>query len=368
MYKISLKEYKENMQYFYYFDILIKDLDVNKEFFLKDNGISPSTYRKCRTIYQNIGDKIIESLCNVFKVKYVSKEFIEIFEDRINKIYNNLYYKIYDTYEDDLNYLDNLLKEDYIIKPIILLMKLEMLANYPIDISKYIKANVDEYFEVRKYINFFNEDLLELFDIISFAFEKNIPEKSLMKNYNNSLAYFTLASKLCDNRRYAESIFMAKKAEELLIKEHNYKRLVNLNIKVMHCLNLLENYKECFELASNQLYNLKSFINVDFELKYTIQNLVISALALGKYKYVEEILINKESLSINECFYLLIAEYKLDKNKYNEIYSFYLSNSNDNSELFVLLNNYLITNNKKVLLKFENTKIIEKTINILKIA
>ena len=87
MFNINLSIYKESKQYFQLFDILLKDLDINKEAFLKDVGISPSSYRKARTIEQNIGDKIVEQLCRALGYKKASVEFIEEFEIFFNKIY-----------------------------------------------------------------------------------------------------------------------------------------------------------------------------------------------------------------------------------------------------------------------------------------
>lgn len=369
MYKINLNDYKSSMKYFNFFDVQIKKLDIDKEDFLRDNNISPSTYRKCRNFYQKGGSTIIKKLCEIFNVKYVDETFIIDLENKINKIYHKIYYKIRNSFDEDLDYLNNLLKENNIMKPIVQLIKLELLANFPIDINKFIRENKNIYNEIKKYSQFLNEDLLEILDNLSFVFEKDIPEKALMKNYKNSLAYFSLASRLCDEERYAESIFMAKKAETILIEEKNYKRLLHLNTKIMHCLNLLENYKECFELCEMQLLTIDCFTDVDYEYQYTIQNLVISALALKKYKYVEDILLNKEKIYINECFCLLVAEYKLNKKNYKEYFKYYYENSKDEmKELLKILDNYLKSGNKKVLMKLENTKILKKILKVLKIA
>ena len=233
MYKINLNDYKSSMKYFNFFDVQIKKLDIDKEDFLRDNNISPSTYRKCRNFYQKGGSTIIKKLCEIFNVKYVDETFIIDLENKINKIYHKIYYKIRNSFDEDLDYLNNLLKENNIMKPIVQLIKLELLANFPIDINKFIRENENIYNEIKKYSQFLNEDLLEILDNLSFVFEKDIPEKALMKNYKNSLAYFSLASRLCDEERYAESIFMAKKAETILIEEKNYKRLLHLNTKIM---------------------------------------------------------------------------------------------------------------------------------------
>ena len=58
------------------------------------------------------------------------------------------------------------------MKPIVQLIKLELLANFPIDINKFIRENKNIYNEIKKYSQFLNEDLLEILDNLSFVFEK----------------------------------------------------------------------------------------------------------------------------------------------------------------------------------------------------
>ena len=62
MYKIDLSDYKSTKYYFYLFDIMIKEKSIRKEELLMDNKISPSTYRRCRQLEQNIGFVIVEKL------------------------------------------------------------------------------------------------------------------------------------------------------------------------------------------------------------------------------------------------------------------------------------------------------------------
>lgn len=92
----------------------------------------------------------------------------------------------------------------------------------------------------------------------------------------------------------------------------------------MHCLNLLGNNLECFT-------------DVDFEYQYTMQNLALSALALKKYKYVEELLLNKSRVYINECFCLLVSEYKINKHTYKECFDYYYENNKE--DVFKLIDN-----------------------------
>lgn len=367
MFKIDLSIYKESKQYFQLFDILLKDVDINKETFLKDAGISPSSYRKARTIEQNIGDKIVEQLCRIFGYKKASVEFIEEFEVFFNKIYFNVYYKIYNTYDDDLKTIDKMIEDNYIIKPILNLLKLFLLSNSKTDAEIIIRDNKEMYNDIKKYLAFFNEDLLEIVDILSLAFETKIQEEIIMKTYKNSLAYYSLASRLCSDKRYVESLFIAKKAEDALVREKNYKRLLFLNLKMMNCLNSIHSYQDCFDLAYMQLYTLQSFSETDFEYNQTTNNLAVCCLALKKYDYIADVLINKKYISLTELCALLVAKYKLNTKEYDELYDLY-NNTIGQEEKIILngLNNYLKTNDKTQLSVLKNKRILESIIYAIK--
>lgn len=360
MFNINLSIYKESKQYFQLFDILLKDLDINKEAFLKDVGISPSSYRKARTIEQNIGDKIVEQLCRALGYKKASVEFIEEFENFFNKIYFNVYYKIYKTYDDDLKIIDKMIEDNYIIKPILYLLKLFLLSNSKTDVSKIINENKEMYNDIKNYLFFFNDDLLEIVDILSLAFETKIQEEIVMKTYKNSLAYYSLASRLCSDKRYVESLFIGKKAEEVLVREKNYKRLLYLNVKMMHCLNSIHSYQDCYDLAYMQLFTLQSFVDTGYEYNHTTNNLAVCCLPLKKYKYISDLLLGKKHISLTELCCLLVAKFKLDQNDYEKLYSSYFNIMEESDRKIIEgLNNYLKTGDKKELWVLENPKIME---------
>ena len=54
MLKIKFDEYKENKQYLLLFDVLIKKEHNNKDLFLEDIDITPSSYRRAKSTEQNI--------------------------------------------------------------------------------------------------------------------------------------------------------------------------------------------------------------------------------------------------------------------------------------------------------------------------
>ena len=369
MFSISLKSYKNTKYYFSLFDVLLKKVSITKDDFLKESGISPSSYRKARTIEQNIGEKIISQLCDSLNYNNVSDNFLNEFEEFINNIYYNVYYKVYANYEKDLNKLDELLSENYIIFPIIHLFKLFMIANSHIESNDFINEYKEQFIELKKYTIFLNEDLLEIYDILSLFFEPTIPENLLFKNYRNSLIYYSISSRLCRDKRFVECLFISKKAEEILVKEKNYKRLLYLNIKVMYSLCSIHSYQECFDLANMQLYTLQSFVNTEFEFNNTIKHLVISALALRKYNVVENILINKKNITITELCCLLIAKYNTDDIEYINMFKYYLSalKKPEDKSAITSINNCLINNERKELINLENVNILDSLIHVIKI-
>lgn len=367
MFKINLSIYKESKQYFQLFDILLKDLDINKEAFLKDVGISPSSYRKARTIEQNIGDKIIEQLCNALKYKKATIDFISELEQLFNRVYFNMYYKIFKFFDKDLEIIDSLINQNYIVKPILILLKLFLLANEKKDVWEYKRDNIELYNDLKRYLIFFNEDLLEIMDILALVFEEDIPEEIMMKTYKNSLAYYSLSSRLCDDRRFVESLFIAKKAEDVLVRERNYKRLLYLNVKMMFCLNSIHSYQECFDLASMQLLTLQSFVDTEFEYSYTIKHLAICSTALKKYKYVSELISEQKNISLAELTCLLVAKFNISEVEYEKFYNFYFNKmSFTDKENLNILNNYLKNNDKKGLNKLEFGILTEIIISALK--
>ena len=87
MLKIKFDEYKENKQYLLLFDVLIKKEHNNKDLFLEDIDITPSSYRRAKSTEQNIGKNIVDKLCEYFNIKKVSVEEVEKYQIYLNKIY-----------------------------------------------------------------------------------------------------------------------------------------------------------------------------------------------------------------------------------------------------------------------------------------
>lgn len=367
MSKIDLTVYKETKYYFQLFDILIRERKLTKEPFLKEIGISPSSYRKSRITERNAGEKISETLCEHLGYNKANYELVCSVEKLLNKVYKNIYYKIYTTYKEDLAYIDQLIDGNYIIFPILKLIKIFIIANSKMDADLFVENYYEIYDELQKYFSFFNEDLLEIFDIISLAFDERINENMIFKEYNNSLAYCSLSSRLWKDGKYLECLFLSQKTEEVLVKEQNYRRLVSLNVTRIYCLNALGNYQESYELSENMLATIKSFNEVDYESKYIVSHLALSCLPLKKYKYCSELLLNKNKVSLTDICCILIAKFFTNKKEYESLLEHYLGIvNNEDKFIFKCLDGVLKRKNLKSLNALNSPKLIRYFPDLLK--
>ena len=135
----------------------------------------------------------------------------------------------------------------------------------------------------------------------------------------------------------------------------------------MHSLNSLGKFEECYEISKMQLISIQSFNDVEFEYDNTVKNFVISCIALNKYDIISDILLKKESITMNELFCLLISTFYTDKSKYFELYNDYDKILiGDNKNKLELLNTYLFEQNKKNLDNLKSTDINENIFRALK--
>ncbi len=371
MFKIDLSCYFSSKQYFILYDILFKELSINKEPFLISNGINPSSYRRARSKEQQIGSTISKQLSKVIGYKELSVEQLVQIEKRINQIYFNIYYKIYDTYEDDLKFIKMLLNDQYLIFPILKLFFLFLTIHNQNQEQVVINDLKIEFSELKKYVPFFTTELQEIFDLISIKFDYNNLSKLKSKNYNNALFYYEIAFKLQDDEQYLESLYYANICKEELLKVGNYKRLIYLNNIILKNYLEISNYDACIDLSINQLYTLKSFNFLGYDLGYeyhkTKDYLNISAIALGKYDLVIDILAENKILSSSDKVILLIAYYNDNQTNYKN-YLNKLINNCKHQILFINLDNYLTKKDKpaKEYLKMHLSKYLLKILNIKK--
>lgn len=71
---IKLSEYQNTSIYFYLFDAIIKNKNLNKDEFLISIGISPTSYRRARKSEQAIGHEIIKILADYFNYRLLTHD------------------------------------------------------------------------------------------------------------------------------------------------------------------------------------------------------------------------------------------------------------------------------------------------------
>ncbi len=195
MNKFDFSIYKQTRIYFVLFDAYLKNRSINKEMFFNKLYINYSSYRRAREYEEKVGSQILKQLCDYFEFKVPNNVIIDRIEELTNRIYHNMYYKIYTTYESDLEEIDRLLDEKYILFPILKLFKLFLHVNAKAGAIKIMKDNQELYDNVKIYKKFFTEELEEIYEILSFFFEDEIGDKEWSKSYDNALTYQLLASR-----------------------------------------------------------------------------------------------------------------------------------------------------------------------------
>lgn len=315
MKKFDLSVYKSSKPYFDLLDVYIKEQGIRKESFLIEIGVTPSSYRKCRKGELNIGHEIVGIIARKFSFKVPSDEFLDELEKFTNKVYKNIYYKNFRTYKEDMEYIDNMLSENYIIFPMFKLLKLFMIAASNEDVSKIQNNNRELYDEVALYQTFFEYGINDLFEIIYLVFTDTISKDHWIKNYKNGMAYFVLSTRSYLDGRYIESIFYGDKCKKMLFEDGNVNRLFYLNNTIMSSLIYVENYEECADMAFRQLASLES-INFQEKFQFTMSKKfrILALLGEKKYDLIKEENINNFDMTLTELVCMIIAMY-LKNNK-----------------------------------------------------
>ncbi len=326
MKKFDLSKYKENQPYFYFFDVFIKELGLSKETFLIKIGVAPSSYRKCRKGELNIGNDIVAMIARNLSLKVPSPEFIDEFEKFINKVYFDIYYKNYKTYAEDLVYVDELLKENNLLFPIIKLLKIFMIAASNEDVDKIRTTNNELYEEIIKYETFLNYGVFELFEVVYLVFTDAISRDHWIKNYDNGMSYYVLSTRSYFAERYIESLFYGEKCKSILFNDGNINRLFYLNNILMSSLISVENFEECYNVAAKQLLALKSLDSLQESQYMRCRKFkIVSLLGKREYKKIVEDYWDDESMTLTEVICILISLYQIKQNdkkytKYEEYY------------------------------------------------
>lgn len=368
MKKINISEYKGSRIYFYFFDIYLKINDIRKEEIFAELYINNSSYRRSRDYEQKVGKQIIKQLSNHFDFVIPEPSLVEQLETKINEIYYNMYYRIYDSYDDDLAFLNKLLDENTLLGPIIKLIKLFMLVNTHKSIS-YVKKNYQELYEdVKRYYDFFILQLKEIYEILNLFFDSDIILSDEWRhNYKNAMSYQIVASKCYSEKKYIETIFFGKCAQDILYKDLNFKRIISVNRTIMSSYLYIGNYDECLNIAEKQILYLKSIDFSDYEIESAIIFETVALLALERYQDVKEKLKDYQKMNLTLITCMLVSLFKIEKKEYVKFYNENIEYlDEEDKKFFILLNDYLKNPVKTTLSDITKYQIMGPLLKILK--
>ena len=169
---LNISDYKKTMYQIPIFDVLIKEGVENKDAFLESKKIAPTSYRRAKTKEQNIGEEIVKKLAKHFKLKLITDDIVDKLEKLLNEIYLDINFRVSTKHNIYLEQLDKLLDEDYIISPIIELIKLFVVTFSENDIPVILTEHIEDFNYVSDYKDMFNEDLLIIYNMLKLAYSK----------------------------------------------------------------------------------------------------------------------------------------------------------------------------------------------------
>lgn len=352
MSKFDFSIYKGSKQFFYLFDVYIKYTNNSKKDLYHRLNINNSSYRRARDMEQKVGKEIIKTLSDFFELVVPTNEQIEELEIVANRIYNNMYYKIYNTYDSDMEYINNMLETKSLLFPILNLLKIFFICNSTSSAREVFNQNKDLYFKTKIYTEFFSPELNNLLEILKLFFDDFTLNNEWPHEYDNAMSYQILASKYYVDDQYIQSIFYSTKANELLLKDCNFKRYITNNRTLMNSLLCAGNYDLCYELAKKQLYSVNSLDYSNYEKSIIEDFICIAMLGQRKYQTLIDNLINCQFLTLNKISCLLLSLYIMDK---REFYSYIDKNikydqMDEEQEIFIKkIIDYLINKDKDIL-------------------
>lgn len=367
MIKIKLDQYKENKQYLLLFDILIKQVANNKDIFLEDLDITPSSYRRAKQTEQNIGENIVNTLCNYFMMKKPTILDIDTYQLFINKIYYEYYYNLNTNSLYILGKLDELINENNLMYPIFILFKLLFILINDNNTSLIINENQYLYEQVIKYKQFYNEELQDVLNHVEILFDKDFHNKKIYLDSKNGITYSIVSSKYLQANKYIESLYYAQKAKEIFIADENYKRVTYVNFNIMSCYCNLNNFEKYYNLAHTQYLALSSFNDFSDACDLSAKHYAISLVANKYYQELEYFLKYKTDVTFTEVICLLIAKFNIDREEYHKYYMNVkeVLKGDKRFEILDKINKYLIGKDKKEL-KQINEGIHNNLIYVLK--
>ena len=369
MFSINLNDYKKTKIYLQLFDVILKDLPINKEEFLLEHDITPSSYRLARKVEQNVGKSIIIKLSEVFKFVTLADDELEDVEEQLNKIYFDIYYKNYDNYDNHLEYINEMINKNFLIHPLFKLFKLFLLCNSNKSVKNVYSDNNGLFNEIVKYKNFYNKELVEIYNILNLFFNDSIKESEKHQDYKNPMSYQILASRCYMKEKYIEAIYYSTKACDILLDEMNFKRYVSVNRTLMACQLCIGDYEACHMNSVKVLRSAKSLNLEQFEIDAAEDYYYASLLGLKRFDIIYKKLKDNNNFNKNKFTCFLVSMFEIDQtlflNYLKENINF-KELSNEYCEYIKSICLFLGKKDKKQLDRLKDYSIMKGLIRILK--
>lgn len=313
MLKIKMLQYKGKCIYFKLFEIINEtERNWTKKKLLEKLHLSYSSLARCNYCETRATTNIYELMCIEFSLKEVDlNEIIEL----TSEIYDSVYYKLKQNYNNYLEKLDELIKERVIVFPILMLFKLFILVN-SIPIQVVQKEYREHYLKLKVYKDFFVDEIYGIYVLVELIFETEVKH---IKNhiYNDELFFQILSVKNFEINDYNASLLYAEKAEKEFEKNKNFIRVISTNLTKIACLNHCQEYKEAYKLAKSCFLGIRSLNRKINELFFVELHYLLATIGLKRYKEAISILKEKEKFNMNDCLaYVIIinkSNNKIDK-------------------------------------------------------
>ena len=248
-------------------------------------------------------------------------------------------------------------------------MKLLMLLNSKKSVEQVYNENLEDYNYLKRFHFFFKNELKTIINTVSLFFENDSENCEWNYDFKNALAYQILSSKCYKDQKYVEAIFYATKANDILLSDYNYKRIITVNNIIMRSLLYIGNYEQCMAVSTKQMKSLKALEITSYDMLAAESSLNMSLLGLGKYTEVIYNISNQENVDLSDITILLIAKYLINKQEYKKFYSEFISDNefdDDTTKYLNTLSYYFTHRDKKMLKTFQKYQISGILIKILK--
>ena len=373
MKQFDFNVYKGNSKYVSFFDEYIKENGEVKKDLFKKLDISDSSYNRLRGCETNIGNTIINLLSSNYNLLQISNDSINKLSNLITKIYNNMNYRIFDSYDSDLKIIDKMIKDNSIMFPILYLIKLFMKVNVNLIITRIRKEDIELYNIVKRYEKFYTNDLLEILNFLSVIFEDELTLDMCININNNPMTYHVLSLRYYLEEKYEYAYYYAEKAKNILIDESNYKRLIMVNRVIIDSLLNLNEFDKALDYAQKNKLSLMA-LNFNDEISIYDNYIAISFLGLRRYKDIINLLFMKKDLSelstIETICYIasinmIISKHNIydDSDNINNIESLY---KGLDKKMVVCVNSYLYKKDLNILNELGKNGATKSLIRVLR--